>query len=80
MLMLRCKCVLFRGCTNYKSVLGDEDKNICSRLVSVNNLRCYLETWHSFRVAENARAVCEGPQQSFLLVLLMGKEREGFFF
>lgn len=71
--------MLFKGCTNYKLVLGDEDKNIFSQLVSVNNLRCYLETWHSFRVAENAHAVCEGPQQSFLLVLLLGKARKGVF-
>lgn len=38
LLMLCCKCILFKGCTNYKSVLGDESKNIFSWLISVNNL------------------------------------------
>lgn len=63
MLMLCCKCILFKGCTNYKLVLGDEDKNIFSQPVSVNNLWCYLEMWYSFRVAGNVCAVCEGLQQ-----------------
>lgn len=62
-LMLCCKCILFKGCTNYKLVLGDEDKNIFSQPVSVNNLWCYLEMWYSFHVAGNVCAVCEGLQQ-----------------
>lgn len=65
MLMLCCKCILFKGCTNYKLVLGDEDKNIFSQLVSVNNLWCYLEARHSFHVAGNAHAAREGLQQSW---------------
>lgn len=61
-LMLCCKCILFKGCTNYKSVLGDEGKNIFSWLVSVNNLWCYLETWHSFCVTGNTHTVSEWLQ------------------
>lgn len=65
MLMLCRKCILFRDCTNYKLVLGDEDKNISSWLVSVKNLWCYLETWYGFHVAGNVHAECEGLQQSW---------------
>lgn len=82
-LMLCCKCILFKGCTNYKLVLGDEDKNIFSRLVSVNNLWCYLEAWHSFHVAGNVRAACEGLQQSWCRASSWSgwriKQRRNFF-
>lgn len=81
-LMLCCKCILFKGCTNYKLVLGDEDKNIFSQPVSVNNLWCYLEMWYSFHVAGNACAACGGlqqPQCSFLVVRLTNEAGKEFF-
>lgn len=81
MLMLCCKCILFKSCTNYKLVLGAEDKNIFSQPVSVNNLWCYLEMWYSFHVAGNVCAVCERLQQpqSCLVVRLTNKAEKEFF-